>query len=41
MNTTNLPDCINAKLERYFTQLNGESATGVHKMVMNESESIT
>ncbi|SFV86974.1 DNA-binding protein Fis [hydrothermal vent metagenome] len=41
MNTTNLPDCINAKLKRYFTQLKGEPATGVHKMVMNESESIT
>ncbi|NYT27329.1 helix-turn-helix domain-containing protein [Candidatus Thiodubiliella endoseptemdiera] len=41
MNTTDLPKCINAKLERYFTQLKGEPATGIHKMVMNESESIT
>jgi Fis family transcriptional regulator, factor for inversion stimulation protein len=36
-----LPDCINAKLERYFEQLNGESANGVFKMVMQETESVT
>ena len=38
---TNLPACINAKLNRYFKQLNGESASGVHKMVMQETESAT
>jgi Fis family transcriptional regulator len=41
MNTTDLPKCINAKLERYFSQLKGGTAFGVHKMVMQESESIT
>ena len=41
MKSTDLPACINAKLERYFSQLKGEKATGVHKMVMNEGESIT
>ena len=41
MNSTDLPICINNKLERYFTQLDGEQATGIHKMVMQESESIT
>jgi Fis family transcriptional regulator len=41
MSSTNLPDCINTKLKRYFKQLNGEQASGVHKMVMQESESIT
>jgi len=38
---TDLPACINAKLNRYFKQLNGESASGVHKMVMQETESAT
>jgi Fis family transcriptional regulator len=38
---TDLPACINAKLELYFEQLNGESASGVHKMVMQETESVT
>lgn len=41
MNRTDLPTCINNKLERYFQQLDGESVTGVHKMVMQESEVIT
>lgn len=41
MNTTDLPECINTKLEHYFEQLNGEQVSGVHKMVMQESESIT
>lgn len=41
MNTADLPECINAKLERYFKQLKGERAFGVHKMVLQESESIT
>ncbi|HIC40224.1 MAG TPA: Fis family transcriptional regulator [Piscirickettsiaceae bacterium] len=39
MISTDLPACINAKLERYFKQLNGEQASGVHKMVMQETES--
>ncbi len=39
MNLTDLTACINAKLERYFKQLNGEQASGVHKMVMQETES--
>ena len=41
MNPIDLPACINAKLERYFEQLNGESANGVFKMVMQETESVT
>lgn len=41
MNTTNLPECINAKLEHYFKQLKDEQASGVYKMVLQESESIT
>lgn len=41
MNTADLPACINAKLQRYFKQLDGETASGVHKMVLQETESIT
>ncbi len=41
MSSTDLPNCINTMLNRYFKQLNGEAASGVHKMVMQESESIT
>ncbi|WP_257608055.1 helix-turn-helix domain-containing protein, partial [bacterium endosymbiont of Bathymodiolus sp. 5 South] len=33
--------CINAKLNRYFKQLDGEKASGVLKMVVQESEAIT
>ncbi len=40
MNPTDLPACINAKLKRYFEQLAGETASGVHKMVMQETESV-
>ncbi len=40
MNTTDLPACINAKLTRYFEQLGDAPASGVHKMVMRETESI-
>jgi Fis family transcriptional regulator, factor for inversion stimulation protein len=40
MSPTDLPACINAKLTRYFEQLDGEQASGVHKMVMNEVESV-
>ena len=38
---TDLPACINAKLNLYFDQLNGESTSGVFKMVMQETESVT
>jgi len=38
---TDLPACINAKLNRYFEQLKGESASGVFKMVLQETESAT
>jgi len=38
---TDLPACINAKLDRYFEQLKGESASGVFKMVLKETESAT
>jgi Fis family transcriptional regulator len=41
MNPTDLPACINAKLTRYFEQLSGEQTSGVHKMVMQETESVT
>ncbi len=41
MNSTDLPACIYAKLDRYFEQLNGESTSGVYKMVMQETESVT
>ncbi|MDC0430250.1 Fis family transcriptional regulator [Candidatus Thioglobus sp.] len=40
MSPTDLPACINAKLTRYFEQLDGEQASGVHKMVMNEVEPV-
>ncbi len=40
MSSTDLPACINAKLKRYFKQLDSEPASGVHKMVINEVESI-
>jgi Fis family transcriptional regulator len=38
---TDLPACINAKLDRYFEQLNGEKVSGVFKMVLQETESAT
>jgi Factor for inversion stimulation Fis, transcriptional activator len=41
MSSTDLPACINAKLDRYFEQLNGESTSGVFKMVLQETESAT
>ncbi|MBC8494498.1 MAG: Fis family transcriptional regulator [Candidatus Thioglobus sp.] len=40
MSSMDLPACINAKLDRYFKQLDGEPASGVHKMVTNEVEPI-
>jgi DNA-binding protein Fis len=33
MSSTDLPNCINAKLNRYFKQLDGEKASGVLKMI--------
>jgi hypothetical protein len=36
MSSTDLPNCINAKLNRYFKQLDGEKASGVLKMVVQE-----
>lgn len=41
MNSTDLPACINAKLEQYFKQLNGAQTNNVHKMVMQETEAAT
>ena len=38
---TDLPACINAKLDRYFAQLTGESTSGVLKMVTQETEAVT
>ncbi len=38
--STDLPACINAKLERYFNHLNGEKASGVYKMVNQEVEPV-
>lgn len=40
MRDADLSACINIKLERYFKQLNGEQANGVHKMVMQEIEPV-
>ncbi|WP_428087965.1 helix-turn-helix domain-containing protein [Candidatus Thioglobus sp.] len=40
MSPIDLPACINAKLTRYFEQLDGEQASGVHKMVVNEVEPV-
>ena len=41
MNSTDLPACIRTKLDRYFEQLNGQPISGVYKMVMQETESVT
>lgn len=41
MNQSDLHDCINQKLERYFTQLDDESASGVFKMVTQQTETAT
>ena len=40
MSPTDLPTCINAKLNLYFNQLNGEKASNVFKMVINDVEPI-
>lgn len=41
MNQGDLNDCIHRKLERYFTQLDDESASGVFKMVTQQTETAT
>jgi len=41
MNQNDLNDCIHQKLERYFTQLDDESASGVFKMVAQQTETAT
>ena len=41
MKQKDLQDCINEKLEKYFSDLNGEKANGVFKMVTNQAESTT
>ena len=41
MKQKDLQDCINDKLEKYFSDLNGEKANGVFKMVANQAESTT
>jgi len=41
MKQKDLQDCINDKLEKYFSDLNGEKANGVFKMVTNQTESTT
>ena len=41
MNQRDLQDCINIKLEKYFSDLNGQKANGVFKMVTNQAESTT
>jgi len=41
MNQSDLHDCINQKLERYFTQLDDELVSGVFKMVTQQTETAT
>ncbi|MCS5591128.1 MAG: Fis family transcriptional regulator [Gammaproteobacteria bacterium] len=41
MNQSDLHDCIHHKLERYFTQLDEESPSGVFKMVTQQTETAT
>ena len=41
MNQRDLHDCINDNLEKYFSDLNGESSNGVFKMVTQQAESAT
>lgn len=40
MKSDSLKTCINNKLEQYFHQLEGENISGVHKMTMDEVESL-
>ncbi len=41
MKQRDLQDCINDKLEKYFSDLNGEKSNGVFKMVTQQAESAT
>ena len=41
MKQRDLQDCINYKLEKYFSDLNGEKSNGVFKMVTQQAESAT
>jgi Fis family transcriptional regulator len=41
MKQRDLQDCINDKLEKYFSDLKGEKSNGVFKMVTQQAESAT
>ena len=41
MTQRGLQDCIKDNLEKYFSDLNGESSKGVFKMVIQQTESAT
>ena len=41
MSQRGLQDCIKDNLEKYFSDLNGESSNGVFKMVIQQTESAT
>ena len=41
MKQRGLQDCIKENLEKYFSDLNGESSNGVFKMVTRQAESAT
>jgi Fis family transcriptional regulator len=41
MTQRGLQDCIKDNLEKYFSDLNGESSIGVFKMVIQQTESAT
>ena len=41
MKQRDLQDCINDKLDKYFSDLNGEKSNGVFKMVTQQAESAT
>ena len=41
MTQRGLQDCIKDSLEKYFSDLNGETSNGVFKMVTQQTESAT
>jgi len=41
MTQRGLQNCIKDNLEKYFSDLNGESSNGVFKMVIQQTESAT
>jgi len=41
MTQRGLKDCIKDSLEKYFSDLNGETSNGVFKMVTQQTESAT